>query len=415
MSKKETKAINIIYHDENFFQYYKSIIEDCQEIIKTTKGNLILTKNLEQLELLLKLISLYAPKTQYVLIMNGGSSDRVSSFIKKKNYKKYFIKACIYCNSLKKYQNVMETHKDFIGNLSVDCKSIIAFIKYSYDTIPYNENIDFDNIINYYSYSIDYFSLHQTIAKYYLNSQLIDVSKFNSSINNVNINNKDEIFIKLYDFYNSFKNNTSKEFIFNYLKKDNLSSLLNQLLIKNNQTDFDKISYFVGNLMYRIVQYGNEEKKGVTKAQKFYKGIQLNIFNLFEFIKSEGLLISFSHFMMISAKKELALINSRRNLHLMNRKDKSLFSAMLNIDYLYDDGYQPSIFDLNNLIPYPDEEEFIVLPFTFFYVKSIKYDILKMNVDIDLEVIGKFEILEEKVKIGKKIIFDDKSHAIISN
>ena len=415
MSKKVTKAINIIYHDENFFEFHKSIIEDCQEIIKTTKGNLILTKNLEQLELLLRLISLYAPKTQYVLIMNGGSSERVCSFIKKKNYKKFFIKACIYCNSIQKYQKVMEVHKDFIGNLSADCKSIIAFINYYYDTIQYNENIDFNNIINYYSYSFDYFSLHQTIAKYYLNSQLIDISKFNSIIKNSSINNKDDICIKLYEFYNSFKNNNNKEFIFNYLKKDNISNLLNQLLIKNNQADFDKISYFVGNLMYRIVQYGNEEKKGVTKAQKFYKGIQLSIFNLFEFIKNEGLLISFPHFMMISPKKELALLNSQRNLHSMYRKDKSLFSAMLNIDYLFDDGYEPSIFDLNNLIPYPDEEEFIVLPFTFFCVKSIKYDILKMNVDIDLQVIGKFEILEEKVKNGKKIIYDDKSHAIVSN
>ena len=410
MSKKETKAINIIYHDENFLDFYKPIIEDCQEIIKTTKGNLILTKNLEQLELLLRLISQYAPKTQYVLIMNGGSSDRVSSLIKKKNYKKFFITACIYCNSLQKYQNVLEAHKDFIGNLSIDCKSIIAFINYSYDTIPYNENIDFNNIINYYSYSIDYFSLHQTIAKYYLNSKLINISKFNS-----NINNKDDICGKSNDFYHSFKNKNNKEFIFNYLKKDNLSNSLNKLLIKNNQADYDNISYFVGNLMYRIVQYGNEEKKGVTKAHKFYKGIQLSIFNLFEFIKNEGLLISFSHFMMISSKKDLALLNSQRNLHSMYRKDKSLFSAILNIDYLFDDGYEPSIFDLSNIIPFPDEEEYIVLPFTFFYVKSIKYDVLKMNVDINLQVIGKFEILEEKVKNGKKIIYDDKSNAILSN
>ena len=170
------------------------------------------------------------------------------------------------------------------------------------------------------------------------------------------------------------------------------------------------MGYFIGNFMHRIVEYGKQEKKAVLGGNHFYKGIQLNIFDLFEFIKNDQLLISFSHFMMVTSKKELAILNAQRNMNLAYRNNKKLFSVILNIQYFYDDSYKPSIFDLSGLMSYPDEEEYIVLPFTFFLLKKIKYDEKKMTADIDLEVIGKSEVLEEKVKKGQKLFYEEKNH-----
>ena len=117
--------------------------------------------------------------------------------------------------------------------------------------------------------------------------------------------------------------------------------------------------------------------------------------------------------MMITQNKDLANLNSQRNIPLEDRKDKNLFSVIFNIKYSYDNGFEASIYDLGQLMPYPDEESFIILPFTFFYVEKIATDQKKMNADIDLVVIGKKEILEHKVKMGKKLTYDQKNTIII--
>ena len=413
MLREEKNQINIIYHDDNFIEFPENIIDDCQEIIKNTKGTLVLTKNLDELKLLLNFIKQYKPKSKSVIIMNGNSSEKVIQFIKKYKYMDLFIKGSIYCQNIKKYEKVFNSNKDFIGNLCTDCNSVINFIKSEFIQIKSNEKFSCDIIINIFSYKYDYFINHRSVANFFNKSESIDSTKFNPAlIKDIN-NDKKEIYFKIYNFYNLFKNNDDKEFIFKYLKDENLFIPFNQLLIKKDKIDFDNIGYFVGNLMYRIVHYGQKERKGIINAKEFYKGMQIDIINLFEYIKNENLLISFSNFMTVTSKKDFAILNSKRNQNLSERKDSHLFSVLMKIDYLYDNAYEPSIFDLSDLLPYPDEEEFIILPFTFFHLKKVIFDSKKMNADIYLDTIGKAEILEEKVKIGKKLKYDEKNHIII--
>ena len=413
MLKEEKNIINIIYHDDNFISYPKEIIKDVQEIIKKTKGTLILTKNLEELKLLLSFIKKYNPKSKSVIIMNGNSSENVISFIKKNKYIDLFIKGGIYCQNIQKYEKVFNSNKDFIENLYTDRPSIVSFIKNNFDLIESNEKFECDIIINLFSYKYDYFNIHRSIANFFTKSELIDSSKFNPELIKDIKKGKKEIYFKIYNFYNSFKNTDDKEFIFNYLKDENLFIPFNQLLIKKDEIDFNNIGYFAGNLMYRIVQYGKKENKGIKNGYQFYKGMQIDIINLFEYIKNKDLIISFSHFMTVTSKKVLAILNAKRNVNVSQRKESNLFSLLIKIEYLYDSAFEPSIFDLGELLLYPDEEEYIILPFTFFKIKNVKIDTKNMNVDIDLNVIGKKEILEEKVKIGKKLKYDKENHIII--
>ena len=98
MSKEEIKNINIIYHDQNYYGTNRDgIIEDCQFIINQTKGTLILTKKLEELTLLLDFILKSKPNSKSVLIMNGGSSEKVMTLINKNIYTNFLIKGIIYC------------------------------------------------------------------------------------------------------------------------------------------------------------------------------------------------------------------------------------------------------------------------------------------------------------------------------
>ena len=415
MSKGELNNINIIYHDENYYGSNKeSIIKDSHFIMDQTKGTLILTNKLEELTLLLDFISKSAPNCRSVLIMNGGSSEKVMALINKNIYMDFLIKGIIYCQNVEKYKKIFENNQ-FIEEICKDVDLIVAKIKNIFENVKMNQKLECNTIMNLYSYNFFYYLLHPNIATYFQQSKSINESMFNPTLIKDIDNNKKILFNKIYKFYNENKNKNDKEFIFKYLKDENLSILFNQLLIKKEKIDFDYIGYFAGNLMWRIVQYGKQAKKGVTQGNLLYKGIKLDFINLLEFIKNDKLIISFAHFLMISPRKELALLKSERNQILTDRKNQNLFSVILNIEYYYDNNFEPSIFDINELMPYPDEEEFIALPFTFFEVKKIEYNTKNMDADIYLNVIGKSEILENKIKKGKKLVYDENRKIMISS
>ncbi len=414
MSKEEIKNINIIYHDQNYYGTNRDvIIEDCQFIINQTKGTLILTKQLEELTLLLDFISKFKPNSKSVLIMNGGSSEKVMTLINKNIYTNFLIKGIIYCQNVEKYKKIFANNQ-FIEEICKDIDSIVSAIKKIFEKVENNQKLNCNIIMNLQSYNYFYFLLHPCIATYYDKSLSNNASKFNPALIKDVDKDKKNLFDRIFKFYNINKNTNDKEFIFRYLKDDNLSILFNQLLMRKEKIDFDYTGYFTGNLMYRIVQYGKSEKKGVTQGNVFYKGMQLDFINLLEFIKNEKLIISFAHFMMVTPKMELAVLKSERNQKLTERKSQNLFSVILNIENFYDSSSKPSIFDLTELMPYPDEEEFIVLPFTFFEVTKIEYNIKTMNADINLHLIGKSEILEDQIKVGKKIVYDSGTHFMFS-
>ena len=179
MSKKENNLINIIYHEENFVNFKENIIVDCQFLIKKTKGTLILTKNLNELEFLLNFLNKNMPNSKSVLIINGSSSEKTISFIKKNGYIKLFLKGCIYSNSVEKYKKVFETNKDFIESICTKSDEIFAFIVSNFDLITINQKFENNLLMNIYSYNLDYNHLHETISMFYESNQTIDNSKFN--------------------------------------------------------------------------------------------------------------------------------------------------------------------------------------------------------------------------------------------
>ena len=52
-------------------------------------------------------------------------------------------------------------------------------------------------------------------------------------------------------------------------------------------------------------------------------------------------------------------------------------------------------------------KEILFLPFSFFYIKDVYIDNNNYRAEIYLETIGKYEILEEKIKFGKEIQFKE--------
>ena len=110
-----------------------------------------------------------------------------------------------------------------------------------------------------------------------------------------------------------------------------------------------------------------KNNKGVNSRKTFYRGELSDVIELMEYLKNRGLLITYPCFLKITEKKELAQVSSKRD---MNYKNKDLYSVIFKIDYFYQKGYEPSVIDLKDLLYYPDEYEYILLPFTFLKLKK---------------------------------------------
>ena len=417
MIKNGTESINVIYLDENLKFEGDGIVLDCQNIQSESKCTLILVDELITLNILIDFLSKNNTKSKFVFLVNGSSSQQAINLINNFNYRPLFINACIYTKKRQNYLNVMEKNSNFVGKISTDCRGIINFLKDTSKNIKEkSEKYIINNIINFTSYKEEYFNLHKSLSLYY-----VDISEGTFQAFFTNILN----FLKKQTISDDFKNEyinsfrefcclKSKEFekiISIYIKNNNFSNYLYSLLMTKDLQIYKNIGYFVGNLMYSIVQYEKKRRKGINKGEVFYKGFQLNIVEVLEYLKNRNLLITFPYFFSMTKNKNIAELMSKRK---MNKKNKNLFSVIMTFEYQHNDGYEPSAFDLSDLSLYPDEEESILLPFTFLYLKSININSNNYIVDIDLEIIGKTEELEKKIKKGSIIEYDKVNHAMFT-
>jgi hypothetical protein len=317
--------------------------------------------------------------------------------------------------NLKKYSKVKQKNSDLIYDVCNNLKSIIEFIlKTAENSKIENQKYYINSIINLYTYNDDYYKLHKELSNFYGNeTEKVFNSNYELIKKNLSKELKEPEKEQLLSCFQTFKGIVKKnyeEIIVCYLKENYFSEYLNSILKTKNIDNYKNISYFVGNLMHSLVQYGEKNKKSVDYPMTFYKGVQLNILELMEFLKNKYLLITFEYFIPVSSKIELAEIVSRRKIEVKERKEKQFYSVILKIDYSYDDGYKPSIIDLRELQPYPNDEKYIILPFTFLQLKKIMIDSNNYLANIELEIVGKNEILESQIKTDdKKVLeFDEK-------
>ena len=85
---------------------------------------------------------------------------------------------------------------------------------------------------------------------------------------------------------------------------------------------------------------------------------------------------------------------------------RNLFSVIFRITNKYKKNWISNGIDLSEGSFGIKEKEVLFQPFSFYYLKDVIIDLNKRIADIDLETIGKKEILEYKIKTGGKIVYD---------
>lgn len=384
---KKYNSINIIYHDSNLEknERFKTIIGDSNYIEKETNSSFIITSNFGIFDSVLKYLFKNNMKSKFALIINGRSSPEIIKHIKENNYMSLFINSFIYTANI----NFKNNYPDFVKKICFHKNDIIQVIKGCFENNNIqNEKYYINKLINLETYNQFYLCLFEFYGKESINT-------FNSNFSII------KEFIENSEFPKEIKNKTIKDFqIFSeltkknyekiisyYLNNNNFFKILNLLLDKKDLSIYKKIGYFAGNLMHSIVEYGKKMKKEINSHKTFYRGVKLNIIEILEYFKNKNSIITYPYFLSVTTKKEYAETSSKRNITTdKERKEKNFYSVIFKINYLINDAKKPSAFELKDLSQNPEEEEFILLPFTFFNIENITIDTNKYIADIELKV-----------------------------
>jgi len=220
---------------------------------------------------------------------------------------------------------------------------------------------------------------------------------------------------RLYEGLKVFQINEDNKIIKEYTKNFIYKDINNWLLNLNNEA-YDKIGYFIGELMVKLNEYGERNNTGYKENNHItlYRGINVSCLDALSYQIHKGKKICFQTFFSTSKKEEEAL-------KFKKELGKYYFFILIEIDHYWKAGLEALCFDISNISHYKNEAELLFHPFSFFRIKDFSVDYETRIVKLKLESINKKAILEEKIrdddskkihynKIDKIIEIKDKSN-----
>ena len=398
---------NIIFYDNNIEYHHNLINKDYETLEKEANGTFILCTNLKSLNIIkneITKIIKYENRFVFNIITNGkGYEKELKQFLgENKEFRKCINKICIFCIKVEKYLKYKQKEPELIYDVTNTIKNVINFIKKfsSKDIKPYH----LTKLISLKDYFDKYKERHKKISRFY---------------GNLNKDNFPE--------FNEIKYESEKIITFN-LERD-LSLLRNFFAKKiNNKTFYGDINrylmiekwkyplhicYLTSRLMYFLNYYAVVENKYCKENNKIlFKGTQLNYSSLLPFQQSVGKIIMLSTFNLVFDDKKIAETRAGRKNEKQENNNSYKFSVMFHITNLYKKEWIPNCIkvDKNSLNEEVNEGEFLLQAFSFYRVKKAEIDYKNYNADIFMETIGKKEILEDKIRLGKEIKYNEKEN-----
>ena len=416
---KEEKYNNIIYYDTNIKKHQNQIYKDSDSFEKATQGAFILCTNKDSLTIIKDEI-LKSRKTNkkifFNIISNGrGYKGELQQFLdENKDFKNCIKNIYIYCNNIQKYSDLKG--KDLIYDVNSSKTKAIKFIKdlSSKDIKPF----PLTKLLTIEDYEKKCKEKHDKISKYYGDLKPEDFKKNLAGINEVIKADEKEKLLRFkkekileglltFDLDKDLKN--LDELIINEYTKNTFYGDLNRWLMKGRKIYYEPVAYFTSRLMYSLNSYANKHKKFCEENEKIlHRGAKLYYSCLLPYERAIGKVILFSAFTSSSESNDVAKNWAKRGKEEELFKKSSRFSVIFHIinNYKNKQWISNSI-NIQGEAKYKNEKEFLFQPFSFYKVKEVKIEIKNYTADITLETIGKTEILEEKIKNGKEIKYDE--------
>ena len=170
------------------------------------------------------------------------------------------------------------------------------------------------------------------------------------------------------------------------------------------------ISQKIGNFKEYKQKYINICDQEYACIKESYRGIKLPYISLLEYEKAKGKIITFPTFISTSEDPKVAeRFSGKRNSKDLYERGL-LFSVICFIRNNLKEKWISNGIYLEGQSMHAKEKEILFLPFSFFYVSDVQINLENCTAEIFLEAIGKEEILEEKIKIGKEIEYNKDSN-----
>ena len=111
----------------------------------------------------------------------------------------------------------------------------------------------------------------------------------------------------------------------------------------------------------------------------------------------------FETFDGVNVANQFSSRNGSKNLY----KAKLLFSTNFILEIHHKNNFISNGINIENIFCYKSERVNLLQPFSFYFLRDVIIDINNYTADIYLETIGKLEILEEQIKKGKEIEYNE--------
>jgi len=408
---KQRSKNNIIYHDESFVKRYDEVSKDCDIFKNETDGAFILTTNEIIFESLIQEIksksSSINQNFKFDLIVTGSTAEKIFKKINNLEADKFIDRVCIYSILIKKYRNLMDKY-DKIEGIYNRASQVINFINSNKEASVIYPTI---NLLTYKEYIDKNQILHKLISSHYDQnngnsfktaiSYLKDFLLWYPQLKVAQSGLKEIKIETLLETLQKFQgiNDNETDIITLYTKEyDSYYKDFNYWLNSSDPLAIQKTSWFIAAVINSLNNYG--KKKGLTKTSTLYRGVKSNLSDLLVYERAIGKLICFPSFTSTTIIKTVAVDFSKR-------KNPEQYETIIIIDYIYKNGFIPTAVDISEISEFKHEKECLFPPYSFFKVKNTEIDYKLKTAQIELETVGRKEILEKYLKDESTLVYKE--------
>ena len=179
--------------------------------------------------------------------------------------------------------------------------------------------------------------------------------------------------------------------------------------MNSKMNSYETVAYFTSRLMFSLNNYGVSNKMYYDSNNTYvHRGIKLPLSCLLPYERAKGKIILLSGFTSTSLDENQAKNFSGRNQTKEQYKTNLIFSVIYIITNHCEEKWISNGVNIQKESVFKKEKEVLYQPFSFYYLRDVNLDLDNYTADIYLETIGKYEILEEKIKVGKGIKYNEK-------
>ena len=412
---------NIIYYDENI-NFSKSINKDSDYFERHTPGAFILCTDLESLRLIRTEILKEIQKDERInfnLITTGSSCIKIMEFLKEdKKFENCINNVCIYCYNLEKYIPLKYKYNQIHDDIYNQREQVLNFIRiFSAKEI---KPFPLTKLISYNDYIKKYKNRHFKISTFYGDLTLESYHKYIEEMHSL-IEKKSEskelvknqnIVLEGFLSFDIEKDVKALDIlIIKEYTKNSFYGDLNKLLL-NKMEFYETVAYFTARLMYSLNKYGKDFDMYSKEIRQFYRGAKMPYSSILPYIRAKGKIIILSSFISTSEDIDRAKIFAGREKSNKLYQNKLKFSVLFYIKNNYNINWVSSGVNIQDISAAKKEKEHLFLPFSFYYLRDVIINTKNYTADIYLETIGKKEILEEEIKNGKEVEYNQNENII---